>query len=131
MTSIRGSLALATAAAITLAGIGAGEAFAAYSRDFTLINDTNQAIVGMDTARLSDKYWTPFRNVYVSNGGSQEMNFDYGGSYGNGGCNLDLRVHFAGGREATFTNLNFCRIVSISIDVNNRGQVVASWDYAN
>jgi hypothetical protein len=96
----------------------------AWSLDFTMVNHTDQPIVRLWASPSSDDSWeSPFRHVFVPDyGGSQRMTFSSGAS--GGACYYDIKFEFAKGITRTINRIYLCGINTISLRVNDDGDVV-------
>jgi hypothetical protein len=111
-------LALSTFAFVAMASQPAR----ATALDFQIVNRTNQPIVGVWSTPTSSTSWgPPFRNTYVPEGGSQNVEFLDQGQ----GCIFDLRIQFSEGAVRFWRGLNLCQIRGFQVFVSS-GEVRAS-----
>ena len=104
--------------------IAPGSAFA-YDISFTMINNTNEPIVRLWTSPTTNSKFFEATDVYVPKGGkSQDINFDE--NITGSDCYQDIMFQFQDGTRDTIDHVNLCSIKTITIDVNDAGEVTYS-----
>jgi hypothetical protein len=98
----------------------------AWSRNFTLVNNTPEYIVNLWSSPDNSGDWGErFSGVNVSPGERQRMAFGEGGDYESGTCWMDIRIEFRDGNTAHWNNIDLCKTDTFTIYINQDGKLVA------
>ena len=101
------------AAALTGAGSTPSRA---YDHNFWLWNNSDRTIIGAWLSTQNDTMWHPISGDVIDPGDKSYISFEDQGAP----CQVQLKVKFADGETATFTEgFNVCRISDIAVHFNN------------
>ena len=90
----------------------ASPAFAG-QQDFTIVNNTGQAVMTLNVSPTDETQWGPDilgRDV-LANGESAQISFERGETQ----CNWDIRVTYEDGETGDFRNNNLCELATVTL----------------
>jgi hypothetical protein len=101
----------AIAAALAVSAL-ATAAFAA-QQDFTIVNDTGQAVLTLNVSPTSENSWGPdiLGVDILANGESAEVSFDRDEEE----CVWDVRVTYEDGDTGDWRGINLCETVTVTL----------------
>lgn len=92
------------------------------SLNYTMVNNTDQAIVRIWASPTTSSTFVESTNVYVpENGGSQAQTFN-SLAYGSN-CYYDIKVQFQGGDRSVINHIDLCHTFTITVDADDDGRV--------
>jgi hypothetical protein len=102
----------AAAPAGNAAGGEAG-ATAGARQDFTIVNNTGQAVLTLNVSPTNETQWGPdiLGRDILANGESAQIQFERGDAQ----CNWDIRVTYQDGETGDFRNNNLCEIATVTL----------------
>lgn len=92
---------------------GEGGTTAGSRQDFTIVNNTGQAVMTLNVSPTNEDEWGPDilgRDV-LANGESAQITFERGESQ----CNWDIRVTYQDGETGDWRNNNLCEIATVTL----------------
>jgi hypothetical protein len=106
--------------------------YAANSRDFVLINNSDIDVVNLWSSPHNVKTWdAAFSDVDVPRNSQQTMSFSEPGDYVDGTCVMDLKVEFNDGTTGEWDNVDLCRITKFTVFRDGDGTIQGAVETAN
>ena len=111
---------------VAAAALVSGSAAWAGKQDFVLVNDTGYEVVEIYVSPTSEDDWEEdvLGRDTLADGERVTITFDRDEDR----CRYDIKLVDEDGDEAIWTNVNLCRVSTVTTRYNRRGQPVADLD---